>query len=80
MITNVDTSVGQNKKFLPHFRGPYVVEKKLANDRYALRDIENCQVTQMPYHGIVEARHMKLWRMSIDSSYSLSDTDSNLNS
>lgn len=80
VIRNVDTSVGQNKKFLPRFRGPYVVKKKLPNDRYALQDIENCQITQIPYHGIVEARHMKLWKISTDPLYSQSNTNNNPNS
>lgn len=77
VIRNVDTSVGQNKKFVPRFRGPYVVKKKLKNDRYALEDVENCQITQMPYHGIVEARHMRLWKTPVDALNSLSNTNLN---
>lgn len=67
MIRNVDTTVGTNKKFIPKFRGPYLIHKKLPNDRYVVRDIENCQVTQIPYDGIIEAsriRHFIDWRSS----------------
>lgn len=69
MIRNVDTTIGTNKKFIPKFRGPYLVHKKLPNDRYVIRDIENCQVTQIPYDGIIEASRIRRftdWRNSHD--------------
>lgn len=61
VIKNVDTTIGKNKKFIPKFKGPYVVQKVLPNDRYVIRDIENCQLTQLPYDGIIESSHMLLW-------------------
>lgn len=61
VIRNVDTSVG-NKKLIPKFRGPYAIHKILSNDRYVVRDIEGCPVTQLPYDGIVEAKHLRLWK------------------
>lgn len=61
VIKNVDTTVGKNKKFIPKFRGPYVVQKVLPNDRYVIRDIENYQVTQLPYDGVIESSHMRRW-------------------
>lgn len=62
VIKNTETTIGTNKKFIPKFRGPYIVHKTLGNDRYVIRDIDNFQVTQIPYDGVIEARHMKLWR------------------
>lgn len=62
VIRNVDTTVGSNKKLIPRYRGPYVVHKVLPNDRYVIRDISGCQLTQMPYNGILEARNMRRWR------------------
>lgn len=62
VMRNVDTSIGSNKKFIPKFRGPYVVHKVLPHDRYVLRDIENCQLTQLPYDGVVEAARLRLWK------------------
>jgi len=59
LIRNVDTTVGTNKKFIPKFRGPYRIHKVLPNDRYVIRDIENCQVTQIPYDGIIEASRIR---------------------
>lgn len=62
VMRNVDTSVGSNKKLIPKFRGPYVVHKVLPHDRYVIRDIENCQLTQLPYDGVVEAARLRLWK------------------
>lgn len=61
MIRNVDTTVGANKKFIPQYRGPYVIHKVLGHDRYVVRDVENCQLTQRPYDGIVEANKIRMW-------------------
>lgn len=44
VVRNVNTSMG-NKKFIPKFRGPYIIHKLLQNDRYIVRDIEDCQIT-----------------------------------
>lgn len=62
VIPNVDTSAGSNRKLIQKYRGPYRVQKVLPNDRYVIRDVEGCQLTQMPYDGDVEARHLKLWK------------------
>lgn len=59
LIRNIDTTIGTNKKFVPKFRGPYRVHKALPNDRYVIRDIENCQITQIPYDGIIEASRIR---------------------
>lgn len=61
VIRNVDTTIGTNKKLIPKYRGPYVIHKVLKNDRYVIRDIDNCQITQIPYHGVFEAARLKLW-------------------
>lgn len=74
LIRNVDTTVGTNKKFIPKFRGPYQVHKVLPNDRYVIRDIENCQITQIPYDGIIEASRIRKY-VEGQSTFS-SDSDS----
>lgn len=61
VILNVDTTVGSSKKFIPRYRGPYVVHKIIGHDRYVIRDVENCQLTQLPYDGVVEANRMRKW-------------------
>lgn len=67
MIRNVDTSIGSNKKLIPKHRGPYVVRKVLVNDQYVITDIDNRQVTQLPYDGVVEAKRIRLWTQKSDS-------------
>lgn len=62
VMRNVDTSAGSNKKLIPKFRGPYAIHKVLPNDRYVIRDIENCQLTQLPYNGVVEASRLRSWK------------------
>lgn len=37
------------------------MHRVLPNDRYVIRDIENNQVTQKPYDGIIESSHMRRW-------------------
>lgn len=61
VIRNIDTTVGKCKKLVPKYKGPYIVHKSLPNDRYVIKDIENCQITQMPYNGIIESARMKKW-------------------
>lgn len=61
VIQNVDTTVGKSKKLIPKYRGPYVIHKVLPNDRYEIRDIENCQITQMPYKGVLDSSRIKKW-------------------
>lgn len=61
VIRNVDNTAGTNKKFIPTFKGPYIIHKELGNDRYVIRDIENCQRTQLPYDGVLEASRLRLW-------------------
>ncbi|CAH1713532.1 unnamed protein product [Aphis gossypii] len=61
MITNVDVTVGHNKKLIPKFRGPYVVRKVLDHDRYVIGDIDGFQVTQRPFETIVGPDRMKMW-------------------
>ncbi|XP_075162724.1 uncharacterized protein LOC142235355 [Haematobia irritans] len=48
VLTNIDNTPGANKKLIPKYRGPYVIQKQLGNDRYEISDI-----TQIPYVTIV---------------------------
>lgn len=61
VIKNIDTSIGTNKKLIAKYKGPYVIHKVLDNDRYVVTDIENHQVSQIPYSGVLEATRMKHW-------------------
>lgn len=55
----MSTSVGSNKKFVPKYKGPYIVKQVLSFDRYVITDIEGFQVTQMPYNSVVAADTMR---------------------
>ena len=61
MITNVDTTIGVNKKLVPKYRGPYQVKKIIGNDRYLLTDVPGFQVTQKCFEGIFDSSRMKPW-------------------
>lgn len=61
VIQNHVVTPGVNKTLLPKFKGPYEIEAVLPHDRYVLKNVEGHQVTQIPYHGISNASHMKLW-------------------
>lgn len=61
VMVHTDTVPGSSKKLIQKFRGPYRIHKKLPNDRYVLRDIDGCQMTQIPYDGVVEASRIKKW-------------------
>lgn len=61
VIKNVDTTIGKNKKLIKKFKGPYVIRKRLDNDRYVVTDIENCQVTQKPYDSVIDSSRMRKW-------------------
>lgn len=65
VIKNNDTSIGVNKKLAPKYKGPYKILKILSNDRYLISDIETHQVSQIPYNGILEAAHIKLWKTAL---------------
>lgn len=59
MVANVDVTVGVNKKLIPKYKGPYIIEKVLPNDRYVVTDIIGFQNTQIPYDGVLDASRLK---------------------
>lgn len=61
MLSNVDVTPGVNKKLIPKFKGPYVVDTVLDNDRYVVSDIPGFQVTSIPYRSTVAPCRMKLY-------------------
>lgn len=61
VILNTDNTVGKNKKFIEKYRGPYIIDVVLPHDRYIVKDIENCQLSMLPYKGILEAKRLRKW-------------------
>lgn len=60
-IRHTSTTPGSSKKLDPKFRGPYEIHKVLPHDRYVVRDVDGCQITQIPYNGILEANKLRKW-------------------
>ena len=61
MLRNFDSTVSASKKLMPKFKGPYIVSKKLRNDRYVISDVEGYQNTQKPYQGVWEPKNLRPW-------------------
>jgi len=59
MIRNIDNTPGVNKKFIPKYRGPYIIKKILDHDRYIVSDIEGFQLSQTPYTGTVNVDQLR---------------------
>lgn len=76
MIKNVITTRGTNTKLLPKYKGPYVIDSILDNDRYIFKHIEEFQINQKPFSGIFSPDRMKPW-IKIPKPNSESDYDSN---
>lgn len=53
-IRNVDTTADVNKKFAPKYRGPYMRSRVFDNDRYEVVDIDDCQLTQLPFKSMLD--------------------------
>lgn len=51
--------MGTNKKLIAKYRCPFRIHRVLPNDRYVIRDIETCQLTQIPYNAVLEAARLK---------------------
>lgn len=66
-IRNIDTTIGSNKKFVSKFKGPYIIDKCFPNDRYCVKDVEGCQLSQLPYDGVIEAKNIRLWKKVLDT-------------
>jgi len=58
-IRNIDVTPGTCTKLAPKYRGLYKINRVFDNDRYEVTDIDNCQLTQLPYKGILEAARLK---------------------
>jgi len=64
-IRNIDVTPGTCKKFAPN------INRVFDNDRYQVTDIDNCQLTQLPYKGILEAGRLKPWQQILKKTVAL---------
>lgn len=59
VVKNVDTTPGINKKLIPKYRGPYIIDKVLGNDRFLIKDVDGFQITNKPFEGIYDVTRIK---------------------
>lgn len=59
MLKNIVNTPGINKKLLPKYKGPFKIVKTLPNNRYLIRNIENLQLSRIPYEGVASPENMK---------------------
>jgi len=61
MIRDTTAKPGENKKFKPSYKGPYMVTKTLDKNRYVIQDIPGFNVSAKPYNSILSSDRLKLW-------------------
>lgn len=66
-------ATGLSKKLEPKYKGPYLVERALGNDRYLIVDVPGVQLKQKKTSTIFAADRMKPW--SVNASLEDSDDD-----
>lgn len=59
MIRNIENTSGINKKFIPKYKGPYIIKTVLDHDRYVVTDIDGFQMSRVPYVGTVSVDQMR---------------------
>lgn len=64
LIRNNVCKPGENRKFKPDYKGPYIVAKVLKNNRYVVKDIPGFNVSSRPYNSILSPDRMKFWKKS----------------
>ncbi|CAL1686650.1 unnamed protein product [Lasius platythorax] len=61
MIRDTSVKPGENKKFKPSYKGPYMVAKVLDKNRYVIQDIPGFNISSKPYNSILSPDRLKLW-------------------
>lgn len=61
LIRDLQSKAGVSKKLKPNYKGPYVIDKVLNNNRYVVKDIPGFNITARPYNAILSPDKIKPW-------------------
>jgi len=61
LIRDSRLTVGESAKLKPKYKGPYLVEKCLGNNRYVITDIPGFNLTSRPLNTILSSDKIKYW-------------------
>jgi len=61
MIRNTRSVPGESTKIKPHYKGPYIIDKVLGNNRYVVCDIPGFNVTSRPLNTVLSFDRIKKW-------------------
>jgi len=61
MIRNTRSVPGEGSKIKPHYKGPYIIDKVLGNNRYVVCDIPGFNVTSRPLNTVLSSDQIKKW-------------------
>jgi len=61
LIRDSRSLVGESSKLKPKYKGPYMIEKCLGNNRYVVTDIPDFNVTSRPLNTVLSSDRIKPW-------------------
>jgi len=61
LIRDSRLTVGESAKLKPKYKGPYLVEKSLGNNRYVITDIPGFNLTSRHLNTILSSDKIKYW-------------------
>lgn len=79
LVEHIPAATGDSRKLEPRYRGPYVVDRVLNNDRYLICDIDKMQRNQRRFESVFSSEKMKMWCSMGPPDEAADDSDSESN-